>query len=92
VEAGSGEKDIFGSRIILLFLELQGKEERVGVHFSFEAATCSGREFGGCSNCQSDRQTDIVLTMASLPCSWRRPSSFGCHGQPCPAVTLLSYI
>lgn len=47
MEAGGGEVVIFGSRIILLFLELQGKEERVGVYFRFKAATHTGREFGG---------------------------------------------
>lgn len=47
VEAGGGEEVIFGSRIILLFPELQGKEEGVSVYFSFKATTGSGHEFGG---------------------------------------------
>ena len=47
MEAEGGEGVIFGSRIILLFLELQGKEERVSVYFSFKATTCTGHEFGG---------------------------------------------
>lgn len=58
MEAGGGEEVIFGSRIILLLLELQGKEERVSVYFSFEATTCTGPEFGGRSNCQ--RVTDFL--------------------------------
>lgn len=52
MEAGGGEEVIFGSRIILLLLELQGKEGRVSVYFSFKAATCTGHEFGSQSNCQ----------------------------------------
>lgn len=44
--AGGGEEVIFGSTIILLFPELQGKEETVSAYCGFKAATRTGHELG----------------------------------------------